>query len=46
VPDVNANDIRIYAAAAGAFLVIAVAASWIAGRRSWTMATTELLRLS
>jgi len=42
----NANDIRIYAAAATVILVAALAAAWLPGRRLFTMRVAELLRSS
>jgi predicted permease len=44
VPLVNANDLKIFAAAAAALLLAALVAAWLPGRRLVTMRVSELIR--
>jgi ABC-type antimicrobial peptide transport system permease subunit len=46
MPLVNANDARIYTAAAATILFAALVAAWLPGRRLFAMRASELLRSS
>jgi predicted permease len=44
IPQVHANDVRVYAGATAAMFVAALVAAWLPGRRLFRMRAAELLR--